>query len=130
MVDPGTRATRLVEAAEIALGADRGQDIAARLLASVSLADLDPARRALFAWLQDVYGPSWSGSEPVRSFVYAADEARRSGDSLLALRLFSQVGLRVWWTNLDRDTRELVVGALDRLEGQRAAPHLILCFPV
>ncbi len=127
-VDPRRRATRLVEAAEIALGADRGQEIAARLLASVNLADLDPARRALFAWLQDVYGPSWSGSEPVRSFVHAADEARSSGDSLLALRLFSQVGLRVWWTNLDPQTRELAVGALDRLEVERDDPHLIMCF--
>ncbi len=125
-VDPRRRATRLVEAAEIALGAERGQEIAARLLASVNLADLDPARRALFAWLQDVYGPSWSGSEPVRSFVHAADEARSSGDSLLALRLFSQVGLRVWWTNVDRQTRELVVGALDRLEVERDDPHLIM----
>ena len=125
-VDPRKRATRLVEAAEIALGAERGQEIAARLLASVNLADLDPARRALFAWLQDVYGPSWSGSEQVRSFVHAADQARSSGDSLLALRLFSQLALRVWWANLDRQTRELVVGALDRLEVERDDPHLIM----
>ena len=125
-LDPRRRAARLVEAAEIALGAERGQEIAARLLASVNLADLDPARRALFGWLQDVYGPSWSGSEQVRSFVHAADEARSSGDSLLALRLFSQVALRVWWTNLDLQTRELVVGALDRLEVERDDPHLIM----
>lgn len=125
-VDPRRRATRLVEAAEIALGADRGQEIAARLLASVNLADLDPARRALFAWLRDVYGPSWSGSEQTRSFVHAADEARSSGDSLLALRLFSQAALRLWWTNVDRQTRELVVGALDRLEVERDNPHLIM----
>jgi len=125
-VDPRRRAARLVEAAEIALGADRGQEIAARLLASVNLADLDPARRALFAWLQDVYGPSWSGSEQTRSFVLAADEARSSGDSLLALRLFSQAALRLWWTNVDRQTRELVVGALNRLEVERDDPHLIM----
>ena len=125
-LDPRRRAARLVEAAEIALGADRGQEIAARLFASVNLADLDPARRALFAWLQDVYGPSWSGSEQVRSFVHAADEARSSGDSLLALRLFSQVALRIWWTNLDRETRELVVGALDRLKVEHDDPHLIM----
>jgi DNA-binding CsgD family transcriptional regulator len=125
-VDPRRRAVRLVEAAEIALGAERGQEIAARLLASVNLADLDPARRALFGWLHDVYGPSWSGSGQVRSFVHAADEARSSGDSLLALRLFSQVALRIWWTNLDRQTRELVVGALDRLEVERDDPHLIM----
>jgi DNA-binding CsgD family transcriptional regulator len=125
-VDPRRRATRLVEAAEIALGADRGQEIAARLLASVNLADLDPARRALFAWLQDAYGPSWSGSEQIRSFVHAADEARSSGDSLLALRLFSQVALRIWWVNLDRQTRDLVVGALDRLKVERDDPHLLM----
>jgi len=125
-VDPRRRATRLVEAAEIALGADRGQEIAARLLASVNLADLDPARRALFAWLRDVYGPSWSGSEQTVSFVHAADEARSSGDSLLALRLFSQAALRLWWTNVDRETRELVVSALDRLEIERDDPHLIM----
>ena len=115
-----------IRSAEIALGADRGQEIAARLLASVNLADLDPARRALFGWLQDVYGPSWSGSEQVRSFVHAADEAISAGDSLLALRLFSQVALRLWWTNLDRQTRELVVGALDRLDVERDDPHLIM----
>ena len=125
-VDPRRRAARLVEAAEIALGGDRGQEIAARLLASVNLADLDPARRALFAWLRDVYGPSWSGSEQTRSFVHAADEARSSGDSLLALRLFSQAALRLWWTNIDRQTREIVVGALDRLEVERDDPHLIM----
>ena len=125
-VDPRRRAVRLVEAAEIALGGDRGQEIAARLLASVNLADLDPARRALFAWLRDVYGPSWSGSEQTRSFVHAADEARSSGDSLLALRLFSQAALRLWWTNVDRQTREIVVGALDRLEVERNDPHLIM----
>ncbi len=125
-VDPRRRATRLVEAAEIALGADRGQEIAARLLASVNLADLDPARRALFAWLQDAYGPSWSGSEQIRSFVHAADEARSSGNSLLALRLFSQVALRIWWGNLDLQTRELVVSALDRLEVERDDPHLLM----
>jgi len=125
-VDPGRRATRLVEAAEIALGADRGQEIAARLLASVNLADLDPARRALFAWLRDVYGPSWSGSEQTRSFVRAADEARSSGDSRLALRLFSQAALRLWWTNVDRETRDLVVGALDRLEVEPDDPQLIM----
>jgi DNA-binding CsgD family transcriptional regulator/tetratricopeptide (TPR) repeat protein len=125
-VDPRRRAARLVEAAEMALGADRGQEIAARLLASVNLGDLDPARRALFAWLQDVYGPSWSGSEQIRSFVHAADEARASGDSLLALRLFSQVALRLWWSNVDRQTRELVVGALDRLEVERDDPHLLM----
>jgi len=125
-VDPRRRATRLVEAAEIALGGDRGQEIAARLLASVNLADLDPARRALFAWLRDVYGPSWSGSEQTRSFVHAADEARSSGDSRLALRLFSQAALRLWWTNVDRQTRDLVVGALDRLEVERDDPHLIM----
>src|ERR1700716_4299965 len=125
-VDTRQRATRVVEAAGEALGADRGQEIAARLLASVNLADLDPARRALFAWLQDAYGPSWSGSEQIRSFVHAADEARSSGDSLLALRLFSQVALRIWWTNLDRQTRELVVGALDRLEVEHDDPHLLM----
>jgi DNA-binding CsgD family transcriptional regulator len=125
-VDPRRRATRLVEAAEIALGGDRGQEIAARLLASVNLADLDPARRALFAWLRDVYGPSWSGSEQVRSFVHAADAARSSGDSLLALRLFSQAALRLWWTNVDRQTRGLAVGALDRLEVEGDDPHLIM----
>ncbi len=116
----------MVEAAEIALGADRGQEIAARLLASVNLADLDPARRALFAWLQEAYGPSWSGSEQIRSFVHAADEARSSGDSLLALRLFSQVALRIWWGNLDRPTRELVVSGLDRLKVDRDDPHLLM----
>ncbi len=125
-VDPRRRATRLVEAAEIALGADRGQEIAARLLASVNLADLDPARRALFAWLQEGYGPSWSGSEQIGSFVHAADEARSSGNSLLALRLFSQVALRLWWGNLDGQTRELVVRALDRLEVERDDPHLLM----
>jgi len=125
-VDPRRRASRLVEAAEIALGADRGQEIAARLLSSVNLADLDPARRALFAWLRDVYGPSWSGSEQTRSFVHAADEARSYGDSRLALRLFSQAALRLWWTNVDRQTRELVVGALDRLEVDRDDPHVIM----
>jgi DNA-binding CsgD family transcriptional regulator len=125
-VDPRQRATRLVEAAEIALGGDRGQEIAARLLASVKLADLDPARRALFAWLRDVYGPSWSGSDQTGSFVHAAEEARSSGDSLLALRLFSQAALRLWWTNVDRQTRELVVRALDRLKVERDDPHLIM----
>jgi DNA-binding CsgD family transcriptional regulator len=125
-VDPRRRAARLVEAAEMALGADRGQEIAARLLASVNLADLDPARQALFAWLQDAYGPSWSGSEHIRSFVHAADEAGSSGDSLLALRLFSEVALRIWWGNLDRQTRELVVGALDRLKVERDDPHLLM----
>jgi len=125
-IDPRRRATRLVEAAEIALGADRGQEIAARLLASVNLADLDPARRALFAWLQDAYGPSWSGSEQIRSFVRAADEAGSSGESRLALRLFSQVALRVWWANLDRPTRELVVAGLDRLKVERDDPHLLM----
>ena len=125
-VDPRRRAARLVEAAEIAFGADRGQEIAARLLASVNLADLDPARRALFAWLQDAYGPSWSGSEQIGSFVHAADEARSSGDSSLALRLFSQVALRIWWSNLDGLTRALVVGALDRLKVERDDPHLLM----
>jgi DNA-binding CsgD family transcriptional regulator/tetratricopeptide (TPR) repeat protein len=125
-VDPRRRAARLVEAAEMALGAERGQEIAARLLASVNLADLDPARQALFAWLQDAYGPSWSGSVHIRSFVHAADEAGSFGDSLLALRLFSEVALRIWWGNLDRQTRELVVGALDRLEVERDDPHLLM----
>jgi len=125
-VDPRRRAARLVEAAEIALGSGTNQEIAARLLASVNLADLDPARRALFAWLQDTYGPSWSGSEQIRSFLHAADEARSSGDSLLALRLFSQVALRLWWSNLDSHTRELVVGALERLEVERDDPLLIM----
>jgi len=124
--DPRRRAARLVEAAELALETGRGQEIAARLLASVHLADLDPARRALLAWLQDVYGPSWSGPDQVGSFVQAAEEARSSGDSLLALRLFATVALRLWWSNLDRQTRELVVGALGRLQVERDDPHLIM----
>jgi DNA-binding CsgD family transcriptional regulator len=125
-VDPRRRAARLVEAAELALETGKGQEIAARLFASVNLADLDPARRALFAWLQDVYGPSWSGANHIRSFVDAADEARSLGDSRLALRLFSQVALRLWWSNPDRQTRERVVTALDRLEVEPDDPHLIM----
>lgn len=128
--DPGRRAERLVDAAQLAFQISGGQTVADRLLASVVPTDLDPPHRMLFAWFQDVYGPSWSGGDWIRSFVDAAEAARSSGESLLALRLFAEMSTRLWWSNPDRAARELVVGALDRLGVEPDNPDLILALAV
>ena len=123
--DAGRRGARLVEAAKLAFDIQGGPAIAARFLESVNPADLDPQHRVLFAWFQDVYGLSWSGAERIRSFVDAADGARSSGDSQGALFLYSEVSLRLWWSNPDRQTRELIVAGLDRLEVEHDNPALV-----
>lgn len=123
--DSRRRGARLVEAAQLAFEITGGPAIASRLLESINSEDLDQQHRLLFAWFQDVYGSSWSGADPIRSFVEAADEARSAGDSLRALSLYKEMTTRFWWTNPDRQTRDRVVAGLDRLEVEPDNPALI-----
>jgi DNA-binding CsgD family transcriptional regulator len=125
--DPRLRAARLLKAVRLAFQMGHREALSERLLPAVNPLDLDPPHRVLFAWIQEVFGPTWSGAERVGSFLEAADEAAASGESRLALQLHMEFSLRLWWSNPDRETRSRVLASLDRLDVSPDDPTLISC---
>jgi DNA-binding CsgD family transcriptional regulator/tetratricopeptide (TPR) repeat protein len=123
--DPGSRGTRLLTVAELAFQRGR-HDVLLRALGEAETIDLSVADRPRLAWLREWYAEgAWSGAERVAPFVRLADEMTRAGDRERALQSLLTVALRVYWSNPDAATRELVTSAAERIDLPPQRPELI-----
>jgi DNA-binding CsgD family transcriptional regulator/tetratricopeptide (TPR) repeat protein len=112
---PALRGARLLDAAEGAFDMGRN-DVVLRLLAEAELLDLGPLGRARLAWQRELLdGGSWSGAAKVTSSIGVIDLMRSGGHVDLALRSLLTLALRAWWATPDRESRELILGAADRM---------------
>ncbi|MEU8616017.1 LuxR family transcriptional regulator, partial [Actinoplanes sp. NPDC048791] len=122
---PQEQASRLLAAAEAAheLG---DIDTVLRLLRGLESRTLLGAEEARFAWMREIFlTAGWSGASRMPAFVEIIDRMRKDGDTTAALDSMVTVSLRCWWSNPDRATRDLIVGALDRLDAAPLDPRLV-----
>ena len=123
--DPVRRGQRLLQAAEAAFELGRHEKVA-RLLRDAEPLDLAPAERTRLSWLREVLvDGSWSGADRIAAFVEIAEQMRREGDPDRALSALLAMALRAWWSNPDKQTRDLVVTAAERLPVASDDPRLI-----
>jgi DNA-binding CsgD family transcriptional regulator len=122
-VDPASRGRRLMGAAEIAQELGR-TDAMERLIDEAEPLELDAPDRARLAWLrEELDSAAWSGAERIRSFVEIAERMSTAGDPDGALNCLLTVALRMWWSNPSQETRDLVVGLVERLPGDELDPR-------
>jgi DNA-binding CsgD family transcriptional regulator len=123
--DQRRRGARLLTAAEMAFQRGR-HDVLLRALREAETIDLSAADWPRLAWLRQWHTEgAWSGPERVAPFVRVADEMTRSGDRERALQALLTVALRVYWSNLDAATRQLVTSAAERIDLPPDHPQLI-----
>jgi DNA-binding CsgD family transcriptional regulator len=113
--DEARRGGRIVSAADLAF--QLGQhDVLLRLLDEAGPLDVAPLDRARLDWLREWYAEgSWSGAERVAQFVEIAQQMSRHGDPARAMKSLLTVALRCYWSNPDRDSRELLVSAAEQI---------------
>jgi hypothetical protein len=111
----------------IARAQDFDIDLSRRLLRDIALIDLPPQQREEVVWLHEAIqeGSQWTGAAPIRLRVEMAERARLEGDVDRALDYLWQIALRCFWANPDRETRELVAAAAERLPGFEMHPKLV-----
>jgi DNA-binding CsgD family transcriptional regulator len=124
--DPAERGRRLLQAVEWARDLGR-PELVTRLLREVTTLELRPLERAWLLWFQEVYAEegAWSGAERMRMFVELAERAEQAGDVERALRTLYMIALRCFWSNLDAETRRLVLATTERLPAPPAHPMLL-----
>ena len=113
--DPQEAASRVLWAA---VAAHELGDIEAtiRLLRSLEQQHLRSTEQARLAWMREIFLTSgWSGASRVPAFVEIIGRMRKDGEIALALESLVAISLRVFWSNPDRETRELVLGEADKL---------------
>ena len=123
--DVRRRGRLLIRAGETEFGLGR-VDLSMRLLHDAQQLELDPHERTRLTFLLEVFDQGgWSGAATAPSFVEMAEQLNAAGDAAGALEALLTVALRCWWANPDRETRELVVAAAERLPVPDDDPALI-----
>lgn len=123
-VDPGRRASRLIQAVLQALVLGRVGDVA-RLLDEIQESELGPLDRPQVAFLREVIQGSWSGSSWITAYADIADQMRAEGDVDRGLDALGHMGLRCWWSNPDADTRARVAEVVERFPVSENDPRLL-----
>jgi DNA-binding CsgD family transcriptional regulator len=119
------RGRLLVRVAEIEIELGRA-DIALKHLAEAKPLALQPRDRTrLTLWLEALDEDSWTGPARVAAFAAIADQLTSTEDTALALRPLLTVAIGCWWGNPSQETRDLVVGAAQRLQIPADDPVLI-----
>ena len=94
-----------------------GPDLGARFLHEAGPLELTRMEQARLALLRELFEDEalWTGAARVASFVEIVDQVRADGDPGLALTFLLAVAQRCWWADLERETRDLVVAAAERM---------------
>jgi DNA-binding CsgD family transcriptional regulator len=113
--DPAIRASRLMSALNWTTArGDRAE--AMRLVSLIDEQHLRGGERARLAWFREGYlGGGWSGTARLATFAAAVDEMHEQGNTELAFDLLQSMTVRIFWTNPDAQTREIVLTTAARL---------------
>lgn len=123
--DVRRRARRLLRSVEMAFELGR-RDLVTRLVGEMGPLDLHGRERARVAWLQEVFQEGLTGgAERVRSLVGFGERMRLGGDVHHAMQFLRAAAVRCWAGDEDKDTRDLVVAATERLQIPENDPELI-----
>jgi DNA-binding CsgD family transcriptional regulator len=115
--DAGTRARRLLLAAQHAFGLGRA-DLVNRLVAAAETGDLSELDRARAEWLRELFSEGKLGdSVRVHELCALAARSAASGESGLALDLLASAALRCWWAVGDAADRDHVAKVAESLAG-------------
>jgi DNA-binding CsgD family transcriptional regulator len=112
--DPARRIARLLEAADVAASAGRG-DAVSGLLDEVGELDLDRVDEIHVECLRVQLLIDGSGGPDHARLVALADEARSLGAADLAIALLMVAAQRCWWAYPDLATRRALIDAVGRL---------------
>jgi AAA ATPase domain len=115
--DAGTRARRLLLAAQHAFGLGRA-DLVNRLVAAAQIDELSELDQARAEWLRELFSEGKLGdSVRVRELCALAARSAASGEGALALDLLASAALRCWWAVGDAADRDHVAKVAESLAG-------------
>ena len=106
-----------------------------RLLTEIDETTLRPSDRARLIWPRETYShAAWSGPDRLLAYADLIDAMRRDGDTSTAVQALSEIGLRVYYSNVpasvrDRFTEVTVSLGLDD-DDSRLTEILLLISPV
>jgi DNA-binding CsgD family transcriptional regulator len=113
--DPNRKAERLLRAIRIAVVLGR-LDIAARLLADARRFQLRGLIAARAAFIDGVlFNAAWSDTAELARLVGLAAEMAEQGDTGQALEALLSVAVRMWWSVISQEGRDLVVETAEQL---------------
>jgi DNA-binding CsgD family transcriptional regulator len=96
---------------------------------------LDDVQRNRLAVMRELVSSTrWSGTDRIRGFVELARQLHSAGADDEAFEALEYLSFRMWWSNPDRGTRELVLSVADDLarSDDPAGPMMVLalCAPL
>jgi DNA-binding CsgD family transcriptional regulator len=119
------RGRLLVRAAEIEFELGR-TEVAIRHMNEAKPLELGQAERTrLTLWLEAFNPDSWSGAARVAAIAETANKITDPDVPALALRSLRTVAISCWWGNPTQDTRDLVIGAAERLQAAVDNPDIL-----
>ena len=119
------RASRLLRTAETAFELGR-RDLVTRFLQEIGPLELDARERARLTWLREVVQEDFSGGAArIRALVGLGERMRLDGDTHHALQFLRMAAMRCTVGDEDKETRDLVVAAAERLQVPEDDPELI-----
>ncbi len=119
--DPRLRSSRLLRALEIAEQQGH-RDGVTRLIDGLDATQLGPSEQARLSWIgQTALGRPWTGAGGTTIVDRTAHEGdvERAKESLLSL------AVRLYWSNPDSRTRQLLAASADGLEGSTSDPRML-----
>ncbi|MGW3498504.1 helix-turn-helix transcriptional regulator [Streptomyces sp. NPDC001020] len=122
---PSEGVARLLGAAELRF--ELGQaDRASALVQQAESLGPDPLERARIVLLRDwLESESDTSTSRIHLLIATAEQAAEAGDPELALRLLRAAARRCWWADPERELRERVVTAAERLPVPELHPDLV-----
>ena len=116
---------RLLYAAELAYELGRSADVV-RLLDAAEHAGLEPADLTRLALIREVLKEgAWSGAARIKAFVEIADQMNLEGNTERALNTLLAVALRCYWSNPDKETRDVIVKTTEKILVTEDDPRVI-----
>lgn len=111
--DPSLCAARLFQAGQLACVLGRGP-VSRRLLRAARRLKLGSLEEAHAAFLLEALEGTWSGDAAVRGVARAASELIDAGEDRRALDALQAISLRLYWSNLDSETRRSIAAIVER----------------
>jgi DNA-binding CsgD family transcriptional regulator len=122
---PSRSARRLLRTVELAFELGR-RDLVARLLPEIGPLELGTRERARLTWLREMFQEDFSGGATrIRALVGFGERMSLDGDTHHALQFLRMAALRCLLGDEDKETRDLVVAATERLQVPDDDPELI-----